>query len=199
MPLPDKYRGRAATEDKSWLKSLAPLPGGYELVRVERDGKRVVAISVSQNYDPTGEVSRGGYWVHLSDDGGRTWQNPLYTGLADLYPYVVLPDSKMPLMNGDTLNVAVDVQELDTASITYPPVALRSLRRETNLYVKIPLAELKRDSIGDGMSDIAREHLLLTPHAPGGSDNQTPLLVGTGVSAKCRLTENPAESSCAAS
>ena len=135
-------------------------------------------------------MSRGGYWVHLSNDGGKTWQKPLYTGLADLYPYVVLPDSKMPLFDGNTLDLAVDVQELDTSSITYPPVGLRSLRRQTNLYLKIPIADLTRDSVGDGLTDITREHLLLEPHAPGG-DNQTPFLVGTGPSAKCGLVESP--------
>jgi hypothetical protein len=190
LTLPDKYRGPPAPQDKSWIKSLAPLPGGYDPVRVDRDGQRVAVVSVSQNYDPTGEVSRGGYWVHLSNDGGKTWQKPLYTGLADLYPYVVLPDSKMPLFDGNTLDLAVDVQELDTSSITYPPVGLRSLRRQTNLYLKIPIADLTRDSVGDGLTDITREHLLLEPHAPGG-DNQTPFLVGTGPSAKCGLVESP--------
>ena len=166
LPLPAQYRDKAEPKSESWIKTLAPLPEGYMPVRIGRDGKRVAVISISQNYDPTGEVSQGGYWVHLSDDGGKTWHKPLYTGLAEFFPYAVLPESKMPLFDGDTLTVAVDIQELDTASITYPPVALRSKRHETNLYLRIPIADLECDSDGDGLTDIAEEHLLLDPHNP---------------------------------
>ncbi|WP_425228448.1 hypothetical protein [Sphingomonas sp.] len=80
-PIPPA-RGRGAGAPAG----LAPLPAGYTPVRAERSGQRTVAISVSQSLDPTGEVSRGGYWVHLSDDGGRTWRRPLYTGLAERFP-----------------------------------------------------------------------------------------------------------------
>lgn len=174
LPLPEQYRGKPEQQDPSWVKHLAKLPQGFEPVRIERDGARVVAITVSQNYDPTGEVSPGGFWVHVSDDGGKTWQAPLYTGLAFAFPYVVLQESKLPLIDGDTLNVAVDIQLLDTASIMYPPVALQSRKHETNLYLKIPLADLRRDSDGDGLTDIAETHLLLDPHNPDSDGDGLP-------------------------
>jgi hypothetical protein len=186
LPLPQKYRGKPPSRDNSWIKKLAPLPGGYEPVRIGRGGNRVAVISVSQNYDPTGEVSRGGYWVHLSEDGGKSWQPPLYTGLADRYPYVVLPDSRLPLFDGDQLDVAVDIDELDISSISYPPVALRSKRHETNLYLKIPIAELKRDTAGDGLTDIQRKHLLLWPPKPNPEGGRTPYLVSTIPSLNCK-------------
>jgi hypothetical protein len=166
----------------SSAKIQAALPQGYEPVRVGRDGNRVAIISVSQNYDPVGEVSRGGYWVHLSDDSGRTWRRPLYTGLAEFFPYVVPASSALPLLNGNALDIAVEIQELDTASITYPPIGLRTRRREKGLYLHVPLAELERDSDGDGLTDIAERHLLLD--APAG-EGGTPLVVGALPGGEC--------------
>jgi len=63
-----------------------PLPDGFELVRAERAGHRAVAVSVSHTYDPTGEVSQGGYWMHVSQDGGRHWDRPLYTACPTASP-----------------------------------------------------------------------------------------------------------------
>lgn len=184
-PLPAAYQGDAAAPAQ---RGLAKLPDGFELVRAERAGRRAIAISVSQTFDPTGEVSRGGYWVHLSEDGGAHWQKPLYTGLADRFPYVVTPQSRLPLLAGDTLNLAVDVAEIDTASITYPPVGLRTTRRQAGLYLEIPLAELRRDSDGDGLSDVAARHLLLD-HAR--TDGGTPFVVGSDRGAACNTPSSP--------
>ncbi len=180
-PLPVAYR-KKHDDARGWPKGYAALPGGHQPVRFDQRGSRVVAISLSQDLDPTGEVSSGGYWVHVSDDGGRNWQTPLYTGLAENFPYVVTPGSAMPLLDGDTLNIEVEIAELDTASITYPPVALRTRRREQNLYLRMPLAELVRDSNGDGLSDIA-SHRLLLDNAPvsGG----TPFVLGSEAVGRC--------------
>ena len=184
-PLPAGYAGAAGAPPP---KGLAKLPDGFELVRAERAGRRAIAISVSQTYDPTGEVSRGGYWVHLSEDGGAHWQRPLYTGLADRFPYVVAGQSRLPLLAGDTLNLAVDVAEIDTASITYPPVGLRTSRREKGLYLEIQLAALQRDSDGDGLTDIAAHHLLID-HAR--TDGGTPFVIGSDLGASCTAPQSP--------
>lgn len=159
-PIPAALRGKG--QAMPWSKDWAPLPKGYDPVRIGRDGNRVAVISLSQNYDPTGEVTRGGYWVHLSDNGGRSWRAPLYTGLVDHFPYVVAADSGLPLFDGDALTVAVDERLLDTRSITYPPVGLRTLRSRDDIYLRIPIADLVRDSDGDGLTDLAAKHLLVT-------------------------------------
>ena len=184
-PLPPADQGAGAAP---MPKGLAKLPGGFQLVRAERSGRRAIAISVSQTYDPTGELSQGGYWVHLSDDGGAHWQKPLYTGLADRFPYVVPEHSRLPLLAGDTLNLAVEVAEIDTGSISYPPVALRTRRRQTGLYLEIPLADLRRDSDGDGLPDVAARHLLLD-HAR--TDGGTPFVVGSDQGAQCTAPPSP--------
>jgi hypothetical protein len=171
-PLPPALRGNV--EARSWPNSLAPLPEGFLPVRFEVNGHRAVAISLSQDLDPTGEVSAGGYWVHISDDGGKTWRAPLYTGLADHWPYVALPASRLPMIDGEVLDVAVAVRELDLRSITYPPVMLATRRRADDLYLRIPLAALRQDSDGDGITDIVETHLLLDPHNPDSDGDGIP-------------------------
>lgn len=172
-------------------KGLAALPKGYLPIRMERDGARAIAVSVSQTLDPTGEVSQGGYWIHLSEDGGKSWGAPLYTGLADRFPYVVVAASPMKLLAGETIHLAVDVAEIDTASIYYPPVALRTRRRATDLYLTIPIARLRADRNDDGLNDLAEHHLLLDRAAVGAA---TPFMVRSDASrcASARSLESDA-------
>lgn len=157
-PLPAEMR---AAGEPSLPRAVKSLPEGFAPVRAEQIGTRVVAVTVSQVLDPVGEVSPGGYWIHLSGDGGRTWGSPLYTGLVSRWPYVVKPTARLPLLDGDTLNLAVDIAEIDTASITYPPVALRNRREQGDLVLTIPLSRLRADSDGDGTTDLVEQHLLL--------------------------------------
>jgi hypothetical protein len=176
LPLPAALRTvRSEKEPKpEWPNGMSRLPQGFSPVRVERGTSMTVAVSVSQNLDPVGEVSRGAYWIHLSHDGGVTWRESLYTGLPEYFPYVVTPTSKMPLLSGDLLTLEVAVQELDTGSITYPPVALRSKRRASDLYLEIPIASLQSDRDGDGLTDIVEEHLLLNPDNPDSDGDGVP-------------------------
>lgn len=142
-------------------KGLARLPAGFMPVRAERQGSTAITVSVSQTLDPVGEVSPGGYWLHLSHDGGKHWESPLYTGLIARWPYVAKDTSALPLIAGDTVQLAVDVAEIDTASILYPPVATRNRREVPDRFLSIPLKDLTRDSDGDGISDVVAHHLLL--------------------------------------
>lgn len=151
------------TQPKRLPSILSAVPEGFGLVRAERDGDNAVAISLSQNLDPAGEVSGGGYWVHLSSDGGKTWSKTLYTGLAQFFPYAVKPSSCRKMLAVDHLEIEVARAELDRGSITYPPVALRTKGQTEGLYLEIPIAELEKDTDGDLITDIEEEHLLLNP------------------------------------
>src|SRR5262249_23446994 len=117
----------------------------------------------SQTLDPAGEVSGGGYWVHISDDGGKTWRAPLYTGLAQFFPYVVVAQSCQPILAGDRLLIEVEIDQLDRATITYPPGGLQAKRHEAGYVLTLPITDLERDSDGDLITDIEEEHLLLDP------------------------------------
>ena len=138
-------------------------PEGFDLVRAESRGEEVVAIGTSQDYDPVGELSRGGYWVVRSHDGGKAWGRPLYTGLRIQAPYVVCPLSQAPLIAPEQLQIEVKVQELDPSSITFPPIGLRAKREQSGLLLKMPFADLERDRDDDGLTDLAEERLVTDP------------------------------------
>lgn len=102
----------------------------------------------------------------------------MYTGLAERFPYVVEERAPASLLVGETLQLMISVAEIDTASITYPPVALHTRRRAHGRLLTIPLAALARDS--DGISDVAAHHLLLDRPAA-----ELPFRVGSDGSAAC--------------
>ena len=72
---------------------LSGLPGRAEflpsmdVLRIETRGDEIVALASSQDVDPTGDFSAGGYWIVRSTDRGATWNPPLYTGLRVAQPY----------------------------------------------------------------------------------------------------------------
>ena len=140
------------------------VPAGLNPLRMERRGNEVAAIAIARMLDPMGEVGLGAYWILHSTDGGATWEDPLYTGLRANAPYVVLPASKLPLLAGDHLNVEVLVRELDTNSITFPPIALRTKREASGLYLEMSWEALRRDSDGDGVTDLVEERIGTDPH-----------------------------------
>jgi hypothetical protein len=141
------------------------LPKGYWAIRVERKAKDVWVVGVSQNLDPTGEATPGGYWLLHSQNGGEDWDAPIYTGLRALQPYVVTSTSALELVKGDKVTMEVQVHELNLASLTFPPVGLRYKREATGLYVEASLKELRRDSDGDGLTDLVEERMLTDPHS----------------------------------
>lgn len=147
------------------LAGLA-FPESFEPVRIDRRGTDVAAIGLSQDYDPVGEVSRGAYWLLLSHDGGANWQPPLYTGLRIQAPYVVHATSRVPMLDGDHLDVEVSVRELDEDSITFPPVALRAKRSKDGLMLVLRVDDLARDRDADGLTDLAEERLITDPDNP---------------------------------
>jgi hypothetical protein len=169
-PLPDGLapveppREEIAKRQKAMVAGMK-LPAGFGLVRAERQGDRAVAIGVSQDYDPMGEVSSGAYWVLLSSDGGRTWEPPLYTGLRVNQPYVARTVSRLPLLAGDHLQMEVEIAELDPSKIYFPPVMLTPKRTAKGLYLDIPLDLLRKDSDGDGLTDLAEERLMTDPES----------------------------------
>lgn len=154
-PLPDSVaasslyaRPEMAGPDIEW-----PFPAA-SLVRWDQEGSWVRAIYLSTELDPAGEVSGGGYWFIDSQDGGRSWRAPLYLGLQQFFPYVILGQSSLPLVDQGRLQIEVAVREIDPDSITFPPIALRALREEDGLYIHARLDDLRHDSDSDGLTDI---------------------------------------------
>jgi len=153
------------------LASQLALPPGLAPIRLERHGEEIAGVAVAQTLDPVGELGLGGYWIVHSSNGGRTWDEPLYTGLRQNMPYVVLPASRMTLFDDDALYIEVEVHELDLSSITFPPIGLRSKRDVQGLYLEVPWSALRRDSDADGLTDLVEERLVTDPNDADSDDD----------------------------
>jgi hypothetical protein len=140
-----------------------PLPESFSLVRAEKSGDRIFAVCLSTAVDPGGEVSRGGYWLLRSMDGGHLWLDPLYLGFQDHGPYVVRDKARMSMFIDGGVRLEVDVEELDPESITFPPVALSTRREAHDLYIDLSLADLEKDSDQDGFPDLLEVKLQTNP------------------------------------
>jgi hypothetical protein len=141
------------------------IPSGWFPIRLERAGDEVAGIALSTDLDPMGEVGLGAYWVLHSDDGGLSWDPPLYTGLRENAPYAVRRSSKLPLLHGDRIQIAVDIREIDPDSISFPPVGLRVKREVHGLYLDVPWEALRRDSDLDGVTDLVEERMATDPRS----------------------------------
>jgi hypothetical protein len=162
-------RGKAAG-----LKKQLAVPDGAEVVFSAVEGTRAVAVALSREVDPRGEVSAGGYVVYLSDDAGKTWRGPFHSGFAAGFPFFVKAASTAKVFDGEVLQLPVDVQEIDPASITFPPVGLRTLRQQRGRLVRIPIALLERDSDGDDLTDLLEERLGTDPNQADTDGDGTP-------------------------
>ena len=163
-PVPTARRSPGPKPNRPTVPAIAKAAlAPFDIVRYSGSGAKAAAISVSQDVDPVGEVSGGGYWLHLSDDRGRTWRGPYYLGLQQFEPYVVVSRSRIPLIRDGVLEVEVEVRELDPDSITFPPIGLRTRRTAKNLYLSMPLDNIERDSDGDGLTDLLEDKLQTNP------------------------------------
>lgn len=138
-------------------------PQGFEPLRAEAKGDEIVAVAASQDVDPVGEISMGGYWIIHSTDRGATWLT-LYTGLRADQPYEVVIGSTLPLMMSGGVRVEVVVNEIDEASITFPPVALTTKRTKEGIALDFKWRDLERDSDHDGLTDLLEERILTNPN-----------------------------------
>jgi hypothetical protein len=154
-----RRRTRAMHEVKLPAR-FSDLEGALDILdRVERQGSRAVAFVRSVDYGGSA------YSVILSSDGGTTWSQPLYTGLIFSQPYVVRAASNLPLLAGDRLQI--EVEEVAPESSSAPPrPGPGPVANTTGSYLEIPIAELERDSDGDGLTDLVEERLLTDPLDP---------------------------------
>ena len=127
------------------------------VVRYEdRNGERAV-VYLSSEYDLSGETPAFGIWFARTIGGA--WAAPLYLGLQQHYPYVVTPGSRMPLLDGNRLRLEVQVREIDSTTITFPPLSLDLKRSVDGLFLDFDLATLGADRDGDGLTDIEERRL----------------------------------------
>lgn len=164
-PLPTGVTPAPTGPGYSRFEEKLALPKGYWAIRVERKKKELWVVAASQNADPTGEATSGGYWLLHSRSDGVEWDPPIYTGLRVMQPYVVTENSTMPLFQGGRITLEVQVKELNLDSLRFPPIGAAILRKASGLYLEATLAELRRDSDRDRLSDLLETRLLSDPRS----------------------------------
>lgn len=138
----------------------------FQLVRyAEERGERQI-IYFSSALDAPGEIPAYGYWFQQTRSGKMEWDEPIYLGLQQYFPYVIVSRSKLPLFEAGGLLIEVEAKEIDPASISFPPVGLSLKREERNLYLAFHLDELKRDSDADGLADLIERRLQMNANSP---------------------------------
>jgi hypothetical protein len=161
-------RGKPGNDDGSPLKGK-----GKTVYTSTLDGARLHVV-VSRALDPTGEATRGAY-VAAFKRAGQPWEGPFYLGVADRYPYVVDARDVLPVFDAQgALLLPVEVAELDPASITYPPLNRKSLRTAPNRVLAFDVEKLRKDTDGDGLTDLVEERV--------GTDASKPDTDGDGMS-----------------
>lgn len=125
----------------------AKFPPNLDVLRMGARGDEIVALASSQNVDPSGDSSAGGYWIVRSTDRGATWNPPLYTGLRIARPYEALMGSTLPMLRDDGVRIEV-------TTTTGQGTA-----------VDLKWRDLERDSDRDGLTDLMEERILTDPNA----------------------------------
>jgi hypothetical protein len=157
-PLPASLAGWSDSDVPEKPPADADLPIDPDaILRYEERGGTRALVYQSADYDLPGEVPAFGIWF-VSTVGGR-WSTPIYLGLQQHYPYVVTEGSRLALLDGGHLRVEVRVREIDSDTLSFPPVALGLKRSADGLYLDFDLAVLLRDRDKDGLTDIEEYRL----------------------------------------
>lgn len=161
-PLSEAQRRPANGEPESPVTRYPSLRASL-VVTISPEAGQMFAVSISSDVDPRAEISFGGYWLHVSGDHGRQWQGPYYLGLAHQYPYVIERAARGVVFDGVRALLEVERREVDESSITLPPIELRTKGVVERLLLDVDLSEVRRDTDGDGLTDLLEEKLLSNP------------------------------------
>jgi len=123
-----------------------------------------------------------GDFILLSQDSGAHWTPPLYLGIHRLPEawYGSLADSKLPLVSNGKVQIEVTIWKRDKTKGGSALEGYTYLWKKWNKYLSIRLDDLKRDTDGDGLTDLFEERILTNPYysdtdkdgLPDGIDNQ---------------------------
>ena len=130
------------------------------VIKSERKGKNWAILYYDFKYDEMLAFGAG-YWISLSKDAGITWKK-YYTGITENKNYNFKSNSKESLWyDEDHLQIEADIVRMTSPRIHPMPPEYETIK--DNALVIIDLREIKKDSDGDGLTDIEEYNLFLNP------------------------------------
>lgn len=109
-----------------------------------------------------------GDFIVLSQDGGAHWSSPLYLGIHRLPEawYAPLADSKLPLVSNGNIQIEVTIWKRDKTQDGSPLLGYKYLWKKWNKYLSVRLDDLRRDTDGDGLTDLFEERIITDSRSP---------------------------------
>jgi len=170
LDLPEKYRLPAdekrldnnfvSESAKELLEKKYPVLKQYlSVTRVWiSDDKKTIGFLLYHNL---------GEFLLVSQDSGKTWSAPLYLGIHRLPEswYGILADSKLPMIVDGNVQLEVSIWKRDESKGGNPLLGYSYLWKKWHKYLSMSLADLQRDSDGDGLTDLFEERILTDPHS----------------------------------
>ena len=147
-----------------WHDSLRQFIGGidrYRILRYEKQG-RVEAFVYEDSKYVRKFSAEPELWVAYSSDGGESWEY-YYTGIVQRQPIFVKWYSKLPLFNaeGDLQIEACLLRQM--SSYILPFGSPKFNVPKDGLLLTLDLVTLRKDSDGDGLTDIVEARFRTDP------------------------------------
>jgi len=158
----------APKPDSNWKPPAVPtsinrISDVEQFWRVETAGSLVVVVGQMWSSGIWEEEGLGGVWIHVSQDGGKTWETPLFTGLESNTRFMVRADPCVSHLDGDHIVLEYWLMQIMRTGSDGKLQATTPGSPDDRFAIDIPLSALRRDSDGDGLTDIVEESLLLNP------------------------------------
>lgn len=171
IALPETLR-TAESDENFEMRFDAKVPEGvelpvseFQLVRYEEENGERQIVFLSSALDAPGEIPAYGYWFQQTRRSGSEWEEPLYLGLQQYFPYVVVARSKLSLLSATGINIEVEAREIDPESISFPPVGLSLKREERHLYLSFDFKAISQDRDNDRLTDLVEYRLQMNAEA----------------------------------
>ena len=159
-----------------WMTdSLVRYIGGidkYQILKQEKKGNVEAFVYYDSKYVETftGEPE---LWVAYSDDNGKSWSN-YYTGIVQKQPLYVKWYSSYPLIN-EQGNLQIEACLLRQMSSFILPFGAPSYQLvKDGLLLTLDLRTLRKDSDGDGLTDIVEAKFRTDPNNDDTDDDGIP-------------------------
>ena len=161
---------------KYWMTdSLVRYIGGidkYQILKQEKKGNVEAFVYYDSKYVETftGEPE---LWVAYSDDNGKSWSN-YYTGIVQKQPLYVKWYSSYPLINeqGDLQIEACLLRQMSSFILPFGAPSYQLVK--DGLLLTLDLRTLRKDSDGDGLTDIVEAKCRTDPNNDDTDDDGIP-------------------------